>query len=209
LIIWGKILFKCFLKGKYVHLDLNNSVTDIYGITCISGTPGTGKTTLAGLLLRAGHSVYEIEDFARTRGIYSHIENGETLVIDVPDLVSAMAKHLERAGRTFVVGHLSHNLANPESVVVLRTKPSVLRRRLAEKGWGEEKVSENVEAEALDICLGEALELHGEKVSEIDTTDISPETVMKMVLDVHLAKRRYPPQARNWLLDHILEESKG
>ena len=189
-------------------MDLNNGRRDRGRITCITGTPGTGKSTLAGLLREKGYTALEIEDFARTRGIYSYMENGATLVIDVPDLVGALGRYLSGVGEAFLVGHLSHNLKDPDSLVVLRTKPSILRRRLADKGWGEEKISENVEAEAMDICLGEALNLHGEKVSEIDTSATPPELVMRMVLEVHSGKRRYPPEARNWLLEHILEESK-
>ena len=190
-------------------MDLNNPGEDGGKITCISGTPGTGKTTVAGLLEGAGYSALEIEDFARTRGIYSHIENGETLVIDLDELVSSLEKHLSTSGCAFLVGHLSHNLPNPYAVVVLRTKPSVLRRRLIEKGWDESKIDENVEAEAMDICLGEALDLHGDRVSEIDTTEMDPEKTANMVLEVHLSGRRYPPWPRDWLLEHILEESRG
>jgi len=189
-------------------LDLNNARKTSEGITCISGTPGTGKTTVAGLLEEAGYPILEIEDFARTRGIYSHIEYGETLVIDVGDLVSSLIKYLPRSGVAFLVGHLSHNLSNPNAVVVLRTRPSLLRKRLIEKGWDERKIDENVEAEAMDICLGEALELHDVKVSEIDTSELDPREVLRMVLDIHLSRRRYPPRARNWLLEHILEESR-
>jgi adenylate kinase len=189
-------------------LDLNNTGTDGEGITCISGTPGTGKTTIAGLLEEAGYPVLEIEDFVRTRGIYAHIENGETLVIDVDDLVSSLARYLPGSGIAFLVGHLSHNLPNPNAVIVLRTRPSVLRKRLIEKGWGESKIGENVEAEAMDICLGEALQIHDQKVSEIDTTDLDPRETLDMVLEIRLSGRRYPPQAKDWLLEHILEESR-
>jgi adenylate kinase len=190
-------------------LDLNNNGNDGEGITCISGTPGTGKTTIAGLLEEAGYPILEIEDFARTQGIYSYIENGETLVIDMDDLVSSLANYLPGSEFAFLVGHLSHNLPNPDAVIILRTRPPVLRNRLIEKGWGESKIGENVEAEAMDICLGEALQIHDEKVSEIDTTDLDPRQALDMVLEIHLSGRRYPPQARNWLLEHILEESRG
>jgi len=188
---------------------LNKEVADNRRITCITGTPGTGKSTIAGLLEGRGYATLEIEYFARVRGIYSYIENGETLLVDVPDLVAALGRFLPGLGEAFLIGHLSHNLPGADSIVVLRTRPSVLRRRLVEKGWGEEKISENLEAEALDICLGEAVDLHGESVSEIDTTNRSPAETLGMVLDVHSGRRRYPPVARNWLLEHILEGSEG
>jgi len=186
---------------------LNNEEANNLRITCITGTPGTGKSTIAGLLEGKGYAILEIENFARVRGIYSYIENGETLLVDVPELMAALGRFLPELGEAFLIGHLSHNLPGADSIVVLRTRPSVLRTRLVGKGWGEGKISENLEAEALDICLGEAIELHGEKVSEIDTTDRSPAETLRMVLDVHSGRRRYPPVARDWLLEHILEES--
>jgi len=179
------------------------------GRTCLTGTPGTGKSTIAGILQRTGVPVFEMEPFARSRGIYSYMENGETLVIDESELARALEAYLRDRPEALLVGHLSHHYRNADRVVVLRTEPSHLERRLRRKGWARQKVSENVEAEALDICLCEALEIHGRKVSEIDTTHISPERAALMVLDVHAKGRRYPPQARNWLVDHILKDLKG
>jgi len=156
-----------------------------------------------------GIPVIEIEAFARSRGVYSYIEDGETLVIDESELDRALEAYLKDRPEGVLVGHLSHHYRNADNVVVLRTEPSRLERRLRRKGWPQQKVSENVEAEALDICLCEALQIHGKKVSEIDTTDIPPAKVAQMVLDVHRKGERYPPVARDWLLDHILKELKG
>ncbi len=177
-------------------------------ITCLTGTPGTGKSTLARMLQDQGLNVLEIETFCRIRGIYSYIENGETLVIDESQLAHALDAFLGGEVNLILVGHLSHNLTEPTSVIVLRTRPSVLERRLASKGWPSRKISENVEAEALDIILSEALRMHGPKVSEIDTTNMSPEEAVNMVISVHESGARYPPEARDWLLEHILKERR-
>ncbi len=178
-------------------------------VTCLTGTPGTGKSTIARILQRTGVPVIEIEPFARTRGIYSYIEDGETLVVDESELAKGLEAYLMDRREALLVGHLSHHYRDADRVVVLRTEPSRLERRLRRKGWARQKISENVEAEALDICLCEALEIHGRKVSEIDTTDISPRRAALMVLDVHARGKRYPPQPRNWLLDHILKDLRA
>ena len=175
-------------------------------VTCITGTPGTGKSTVGRLLAQRGLFVVEVGDLCRRHGIYSYIENGETLVIDEGKLSEFLSGYLREIEEAVVVGHLSHHYPEPASVVVLRTRPDVLEERLRSKGWPRRKIEENVEAEALDIILAEALEMHGGKVSEIDTTALSPGEVCERVIQVHRLGRRYPPKARDWLLAHILKD---
>jgi adenylate kinase len=178
-------------------------------ITCLTGTPGTGKSSIGEILRDRGHRALEIEEFARIHGTYSHMENGETLVIDTRELAYALKIHLRGFERAFIIGHLSHHYEEPGAVVVLRAEPRVLRERLEAKGWEEAKISENVEAEALDICLGEAMARHGEKVHEIDTSHITTDEAARMVLEIHGGRARYRPRSRDWLLEHILKESRG
>jgi adenylate kinase len=77
-------------------------------------------------------------------------------------------------------GHISH-LLEPDAVVVLRCAPDVLRSRLEERGWSDEKIRENVESETLDIVLAEAVEVNA-PVSEFDTTEATPEETAKRVV---------------------------
>jgi len=175
-------------------------------ITCITGTPGTGKSTVGKLLAQRGLFVVEIGDLCRRHGIYSYIENGEILVIDEGQLSEFLSRYLRGVEEAVVVGHLSHHYPEPTSVVVLRTHPDVLEERLRSKGWPRRKVEENVEAEALDIILAEAVKMHGGKVSEIDTTTLSPGKVCERVIQAHRLVRRYPPKVRDWLLAHILKD---
>ncbi len=59
---------------------------------------------------------------------------------------------------------------------MLRCHPDLLRTRLEERGYTDEKVRENVEAEAIDLILVEALDAC-ERVFEIDATALTPEAV--------------------------------
>lgn len=177
-------------------------------ITCISGTPGTGKSSVAVELAKRGFRAIEVEAYSRERGVYSYISNGETLVIDVEELADSLRHFLRGDPDIFLVGHLSHNVSEADAVVVLRTHPDSLRKRLKAKGWPAAKIEENVEAEAMGICLGDALELHGDRVSEIDTTSCSLRETVKMVLGIHRGCVKYPPQSRDWLLEHILKSAR-
>lgn len=106
---------------------------------------------------------------------------------------------------TIVVGHFSHLLDIEGIVVILRTEPKELRKRLREKGFNKSKIEENLEAEALDVCLIEAIEKHRE-VYEIDTTNKNPEEVAEEITEILKGKGgKYKPGKIDWSY-HILEK---
>jgi adenylate kinase len=85
--------------------------------------------------------------------------------------------------------------------IVLRCDPIVLQRRLEHKRWSKSKISENLQAEILDICLWAAVQNYGwEKITEIDTTQKTPRHIVQLIMkDMH--KKRIQKQPRvNWLL---------
>ena len=149
-------------------------------IISITGTPGTGKTTLAKLLgERLGSEVVHIAVFAMDEVVES-IENG-TKIVDERKLEEKIKNHI--TGDAIIDGHLSSSFSIGDIVIVLRTNPKVLEGRLKKKGFGDEKIKENLEAEALDVCLVESLERHKE-VFEIDTTDREAQDVVEDVLKI-------------------------
>lgn len=139
-------------------------------MTGISGTPGTGKSSVGKVLSARGHRVTEIADTV-TGYVIERDEARDTLVID-EERWAADFPHVDG----FVVGHLSH-LLPCDLVVVLRCEPPVLKERLRRRGYKDAKIRENCEAEALDVILVETLGSHpAEKVLEIDTTHMDPVT---------------------------------
>ena len=143
----------------------------------ITGTPGTGKTTV-GEGLESDHSVVHLNDVIQEEETFqcgydsdrdSRIANTE-----------ALAAWLEHQPDDLVVeSHLSH-LLPVDRVIVLRCRPDVLRDRL--DGREGASIEENVESERLDIILVEALDRHGaDSVFEIDTTARSPDGVTSEV----------------------------
>lgn len=131
----------------------------------ITGTPGTGKSTVAKELGARGHRVIPLSD-TTTPFVLERDESRDTLVIDE----EAWAREFGRVDG-FVEGHLAH-LLPCDLIVVLRCRPDILAARLRARGYPEKKVSENAEAEALDVVLIETLEeFRGDQVLEIDTTE--------------------------------------
>jgi adenylate kinase len=68
-------------------------------------------------------------------------------------------------------------------VLVLRCRPDVLRERMMRRGYGEDKMHDNLECEALDYCSINA-EKHYKKVFDVDTTGRDIDGVVKKCRDI-------------------------
>jgi adenylate kinase len=157
----------------------------------LTGTPGTGKTTVSDLVAdRLGIEVVHLNDAIRDAELFSERDiERDSLVADL-DAVEAWLDDY-RASDTpadgehglLVESHLAH-LLDADRVVVLRCHPESLKPRLRDRGESEASVAENAESEALDQILAAAVDRHGERsVWEIDTTDRAPEAVADDVVD--------------------------
>ena len=145
-------------------------------LIALSGTPGTGKSTTAAILESEGNSVVDVNELADNGGcMRSMDEQRESREVDTACLERIDLSEY-RAGTVFD-GHLAHYLP-VDTVILLRTSPAVLEGRLLTRGWPQEKVRENMEAEACDVILIESTEL-GRTVYEIDTTSKSPQSVVR------------------------------
>jgi adenylate kinase len=133
----------------------------MYGI---SGTPGTGKSAIAEELEERGYRVVHATE--TTREFVIEADNRrETVIIDEEAWIKSF-KPIDG----FVEGHLAH-LLPCDLVIILRCRPDILKMRLEKRGYPDEKIRENVEAEALDVILVETLEIHPPgQIIEIDTT---------------------------------------
>ncbi len=163
-------------------------------IVLITGTPGTGKTTVAKMLAeRLGFDVKGVEDLAKGDAIVGYDEVAKSKIIDM----EKVARDFKAKGDIIVEGHLAHRLRQAGYVVVLRTRPEALRKRLR---YEEQKLRENLEAEALDVCLIESIEEHGiDKVYEIDTTDREPGEVVEAILRIMEGEgREFRPGKIDW-----------
>lgn len=137
-------------------------------IIALTGTPGTGKTTISRSLSRKLHfRCLHLSELTTPELCNGYDEGRECWEVNLKKLREAVKKRLK--DNTIIEGHLSHRLGVSDVVIVLRTRPSVLEERLRKRGYDNAKISENIEAEALDVCLVESLETPAE-VYEVDTT---------------------------------------
>lgn len=159
----------------------------------MTGTPGVGKTSVASHVTSI--DVVDVNSLADDcDAIVGYDAGRDTDEVDVERLVRAV-KAIR--GDVLLEGHLSH-LLNVDLAIVLRCSPRVLRQRLAVKGWSEPKVTENIEAEAVDVILIEALNAVS-VVCEIDTTDMSVEKAAAAVEEICAGEsEKYPVGHVDW-----------
>jgi adenylate kinase len=172
----------------------------------LTGTPGTGKSTVAELLSRR-YSTVEVGAFAQEIG-KGHLKKGGEVVVDIGGTGRWIRRHPLATSR-ILVGHLSH-LFPLQDTVVLRCHPVELGRRLTSARRGDRRSRrENMLAEAVSVVTSEALAL-GRNVFEIDTTDVNPAHVAREVSAWLKGPRRARWGRVDWLRDpsvteHLLE----
>jgi len=132
----------------------------------LTGTPGTGKSSVARALAPRFRSV-EVGDLAIALGAGRPRAGGVEVDLRLLRLRLTRSKALN--GIDLVVGHLAH-LLPVRDVIMLRCRPTELERRArhARRGSPAER-RENFVAEATDVILLEAMR-PGRRVWEVDTT---------------------------------------
>ena len=137
---------------------------------CITGVPGTGKTALCTCLNSLGVECVSAADLARDLNCI------DSDTVDVDCL-------REKCGdQEIVEGHFSH-LLGCRKIVILTCSEDVLEKRLLERGYSEEKIRENMEAQRSGIIYSESLDLIPSlRIMEIETSKILPEETAQRIL---------------------------
>ena len=139
----------------------------------VTGTPATGKTTVAKALICKGRRYLDLNSFAQDKGLATGYDKERACqMIDTDQLVEEIRPVIESSEEVLVIdSHLSHHIP-PELVsvcIVTRCPLPELKRRLKDRGYAASKVRENLDSEIFDICLTEARE-EGHNVLVFDTS---------------------------------------
>jgi adenylate kinase len=173
----------------------------------ITGTPGTGKTTISRLLATELRACYvDPKTLLRRKEIdYTYDKKRKTRTVSLKRLRNRLCELAARTDHGLVIdSHIALEtgpLLRLARAIVLRCDPIVLERRLERKHWSKSKIGENLQAEILDICLWDAVENYGwNKILEIDTTEKAPSRVIQLIMkDMHKKRIQRQPKA-DWLL---------
>jgi adenylate kinase len=160
-------------------------------VIIITGTPGVGKTTVALKLANRLNAEYiNLTDLAKREQLeIEKDEKRETTVINEQKMRRKLRTIIEKSKLNLIIdGHYA-SAVTPKALVnqvfVLRRHPSELSKFLKNRGYSSSKIEENIAAEILDVCLGEALGNQTEsKVFELDITGKTADFVLEELLAV-------------------------
>ncbi len=146
----------------------------------ITGTPCTGKTTIASKL---NGRLIKINDLARSHGFIIGVDEDKGYeIIDIEKLSLYVGELINESEELLIFeGHVTHLLDGADRVIVLRVRPEILEKRLEARDYSESKIRENLEAEALGVCSAEAYDRYGEEVHEIDASDLTVDEIVGQV----------------------------
>jgi adenylate kinase len=142
-------------------------------LIAISGTPGTGKSTLAKkLAVKLGFYRLDLSQH------YSSIKTGydkqkKCFIVDIHKIEMLVADTLQKHKNMVLDSHVAHLLPSKIvdiCVIVQCSDLKQLQKRLKEKQYSASKIRENLDAEIFQVCLHEA-EHRQKKVIVVDTAN--------------------------------------
>ena len=160
-------------------------------VILITGTPCTGKTTLAKQLTTKLDALYiNLTDYAKTHRLtLGEDRERKTTIIDEEKMRQKLTQTINTTDKTNIIidGHYA-SAVTPTNLVtnvfVLRRNPKELKQFMEKCGFEGAKLWENLSAEILDICLIEAVQAQPGKVCELDATRKTVEEVTNEIMAV-------------------------
>jgi adenylate kinase len=173
----------------------------------VTGTPCVGKTAVARLLTSKLDTLYvNLTELAMHENLISgKDEERDSIIVDEIRMRRKIREIVEHCDREHIVidGHYAVSVVPKKLVTqtfVLRRDPVELRKLMEQRGFSGHKLWENLASEILDVCLVDALNVHGErKVCELDVTGKSVEEVVSEILDVLAGRKKCRVGVVDWL----------
>lgn len=157
--------------------------TKLEFILLIGGIPGTGKTSIGSILAdELSCAFQESSELAIRRNIASRDPSGRHTLYLPSNMLSVLADAIVEVARK--AGCVVVSTVYPEAlieylesftpfIVILRTNPLILEKRLSKRGWPRSKIVENLIAESTNYYT-EKLWERRDMVIEFDTTRSRP-----------------------------------
>ncbi|MEM4598698.1 MAG: AAA family ATPase [Candidatus Diapherotrites archaeon] len=153
----------------------------------ITGSPGTGKTTLSKKLSRImKHRCINELEFAIAKKIGHWDTKENELVVPLTKLKKELLKEIKSERNLILEGHLLCEVKLPvDAVILLRVDPEILNERLEMKKYSVTKIADNVFCEGIDYCKKHLMKRYPpEKIIEIKNESNIKNTVKVAVKEL-------------------------
>ena len=160
----------------------------------ISGTPGTGKTTISNNLcnyINAG--VISLNELILDQNyVLEYDQERETSIIDEEKLNKNMEHIIKDYSKSsvdylIIESHFTDIISEGymDFVIILRCHPDELYARLKKRGYKREKIIENIQSEILGSSVNYFIEKNlNLQLYEIDTTKSDINTISIKIVDI-------------------------
>ncbi len=151
-------------------------------IIAVTGTPGTGKTSLCSYIVRKNKGWLHLDLgklAVESNAVIGYDRIMKSRIVDMGVLKKALRNYiLSKLGedlKLLIDGHYAAEVSPAEFVdccIVLRCRPDILWQRLRKiRGYNSEKARRNIESELTDYCyLTAKRHLKKVKIIQFDTT---------------------------------------
>ena len=163
-------------------------------IVIISGTPGTGKTSVSKKITeKLNARMISLNEIAISNNlIIKYDQKRDTSIINAKKIIGYVKKLIEQYKKEkidvlIIESHFSDIIPNNiiDYPIVLRCHPDELIKRLKLRNYKIEKLRENVQTEILGNCTNYMIKKNLAKdIIEIDTSNLNIESVAEIIISL-------------------------
>ncbi|MDI6846909.1 MAG: adenylate kinase family protein [Candidatus Bathyarchaeia archaeon] len=176
-------------------------------VILVTGTPCVGKTSIARLLASKLDAFYvNLTELALHENlVLGRDEERGSIIVDEDRMRRRICEIIENCDKKVIIvdGHYAVSGVPKELttyVFVLRRDPVELRKFMEQCGFSGRKLWENLASEILDVCLVDALNVHGEGiVCELDVSGKSVEEIVGEILGILNGSKKCRVGVVDWL----------
>jgi len=138
----------------------------------ISGTPGSGKTTLSKALgKKLGFKVLNEKDFA-LKNRFGAFNDQDELEIPLGEFEKKANAYLEKNDNVILEGHtLCEMKLNVDKFIIITIDPDKLQLRLELRKYSEEKIMDNIFCEGIEYCKKHAKRNYESKLIIVESKE--------------------------------------
>jgi len=174
----------------------------------LSGTPGTGKTTVAKKLEDLNFNIISLGEFVIQNNLFDEEDKKRnTKIIDEEKINSFFSKYMidnKFSTPIIIESHYADIISLPcEIAVILRCHPQILEKRLQSRNYSSDKIRENIQAELLGDSTSHMLEredlIEKGAIFEINSSYLSIEETANKIAEIIQKPENFQELKAGWL----------